>query len=122
MEQDIKSQFVRGTLTYVVLFVSLFLLHIIFASKNFDIAFKIVAISITVLTFFVGTSIIYFGKINSQRVEINRIGGAISIFLGFGLGWAYAGMQWHWSILFWPFSTVFCHWVVEFFSLKNTMI
>ena len=113
MEQGLKSQFLRGTFSYAILFASLFILHIIFASKDFDIAFQIVAISITILTFFVGTSIIYFGKIGSQRVEINRLGGMISIILGFGLGWAYAGMKWHWSILLWPICTALCHWIME---------
>jgi hypothetical protein len=77
------------------------------------LAFKIVAGLITILTFIVGISLIYFGKINSQRVKINRIGGTISIFLACGLGWAYAGMRMHWNILLWPIATIFSHWIIE---------
>ena len=113
MERDIRRQLFKGGFIYAIIFASLFVLHIIFAAKNFKTWFKIVAATITALTFFVGITIIYFGKIKTQRVKINRIGGIISIFLACGLGWAYAGMMMHWSIVLWPFSTVFCHLIVE---------
>ena len=113
MEREIRRQLFKGGFIYAIIFASLFVLHIIFAAKNFKTWFKIVAATITALTFFVGMTIIYFGKIKTQRVKINRIGGIISIFLACGLGWAYAGMMMHWSIVLWPFSTVFCHWIVE---------
>lgn len=113
MERELRTQLIRGCLIYATLFVSLFISHIIFAANNYDLAFKIVAGLITILTFIVGISLIYFGKINSQRVKINRIGGAISIFLACGLGWAYAGMRMHWNILLWPIATIFSHWIIE---------
>ena len=113
MERGLRSQLIRGGSIYAVLFASLFILHIIFAANDYDLGFKIIAASITILTFIVGVSIIYFGNIKSQKVEANRFGGIISIFLACGLGWAYAGMKMHWSIIFWPFGTVFCHWIME---------
>lgn len=113
MGRELRAQLIRGCLIYATLFASLFILHIFFAANNYDFAFKIVAGSITILTFMVGISLIYFGKINSQRVKINRIGGAISIFLACGLGWAYAGMAMHWNIILWPIGTIFSHWIIE---------
>jgi len=117
MEREIKRQVLKGSIAYAVLFSLSFILHIIFAAKDFDIGFQIIAALITVMTFFVGSLIIYFGKIKSQRVNINRFAAVISIFLACGLGWAYAGMMMHWSIILWPFSTVFCHLIVEIFFL-----
>lgn len=119
MEGEIKRQLLKGCIIYAVLFSLSFILHIIFASKNFDIAFQIIAALITFMTFFVGILIIYFGKIKSNRVKINRFGALISIFLAFGLGWAYAGMMMHWSIILWPFGTVFCHLIVELVFLDE---
>ena len=117
MEREIKRQVLKGSIAYAALFSLSFILHIIFAAKDFDIGFQIIAALITVMTFFVGSLIIYFGKIKSQRVNINRFAAVISIFLACGLGWAYAGMMMHWSIILWPFGTVFCHLIVEIFFL-----
>ena len=113
MERELRTQLIRGCLIYATLFASLFISHIIFAANSYELAFKIVAGLITILTFIVGISLIYFGKINSQRVKINRIGGTISIFLACGLGWAYAGMRMHWNIILWPIATIFSHWIIE---------
>ena len=113
MEREIKRQVVKGSIAYAALFSLSFILHIVFAAKDYDIGFQIIASLITFMTFFVGSLIIYFGRINSQRVKVNRFGALISIFLACGLGWAYAGMTMHWSIILWPFGTVFCHLIIE---------
>jgi hypothetical protein len=122
MERELRTRLIRGGLIYAVLFASLFILHIIFAANNYNFAFQIIAALITILTFIVGISIIYFGNIKSQKAKANRIGGIISIFLACGLGWAYADMMIHWSIILWPLGTLFCHWIVERMFLDNTMI
>jgi len=113
MEREIKGQVLKGSIAYAALFSLSFILHIIFAVKDFDIGFQIIAALITFMTFFVGSLIIYFGKIKSHRVKINRFSAFISIFLACGLGWAYAGMMMHWSILLWPIGTVFSHLIIE---------
>ena len=81
MEREIKRQVVKGSIAYAALFSLSFILHIVFAAKDYDIGFQIIAALITFMTFFVGSLIIYFGRINSQRVKVNRFGALISIFL-----------------------------------------
>ncbi len=119
MERHIRGQVIKGSIAYAALFSLSFILHIIFAAKDFDIGFQIIAGLITFMTFFVGILIIYFGKIKSHRVKVNRFAAFISIFLAFGLGWAYAGMMMHWSIILWPFGTVSSHMIVEKFFLEE---
>ena len=119
MEREIRKQVLKGSITYGALFSLSFILHIIFAAKDFDIGFQIIAALITFMTFFIGSLIIYFGKIKYHRVKINRFAALLSIFLACGLGWAYAGMMMHWSIILWPFGTVFCHLIVELVFLDE---
>ena len=40
MERGLRSQLIRGGSIYAVLFASLFILHIIFAANDYDLAFK----------------------------------------------------------------------------------
>ena len=119
MERHIRRQVIKGSIAYGALFSLSFILHIIFAAKDFHIGFQIIAALITFMNFFGGILIIYFVKIKSYRVNVNRFAAFISVFLALGLGWAYAGMMMHWSIILWPFGTVLSHMIVEKFVLDE---
>jgi hypothetical protein len=117
MELKSKSQLKKGLLIFTSIYSIFFILHILFAVKDFDLGFRIIALLITLMTFFVGLIIVYLGRLEHNTVEVNRIGALISAFLAIGLGWAYSGMELNWSIILWPIGTVFCHLCVELFIL-----
>ena len=84
----------KPILTYTVVFVTLFIAHIIAAANDFDIIFRVIAATITIQTLFAGLILHWLGgKCNHARYPV--------IALGAGLGWAYAGMQLSWTILIW---------------------
>ena len=81
-------------MTYTVVFVTLFIAHIIAAANDFDTIFKVIAAMITIQTLFAGLILHWLGgKCSHARYPV--------IALGAGLGWAYAGMQLSMTILIW---------------------
>ena len=87
----------RPIVTYTVVFVTLFIAHIIAAENDFDTIFKVIAAMITIQTLFAGLLLHWLGgKCSHARYPV--------IALGAGLGWAYAGMQLSMTILFWIFA------------------
>ena len=89
----------RPILTYTVVFVTLFVAHIIAAVNDFDMVFKVIAGLITVQTLFAGF-ILHLMKGDARHARVPVIA------LGAGLGWAYAGMQLSWSISLWVFAVI----------------
>ena len=84
----------RPIVTYTVVFVTLFIAHIIAAANDFDTIFKVIAAMITIQTLFAGLILHWLGgKCSHARYPV--------IALGAGLGWAYAGMQLSMTILIW---------------------
>tara|TARA_A100000164_G_scaffold87638_1_gene75391 strand:- start:5285 stop:5656 length:372 start_codon:yes stop_codon:yes gene_type:complete len=119
MRGILTIQLLKGSLVYFLLYALLFALHIVFAANDYEILFRLVAITITIITFFVGIMIIYFGNILSNRVTVNRYSCGISILLSIGLGWAYSEMSWALQIIYWPLVAIFCHLLVERFWLAK---
>ena len=86
------SALFRGILFSSILYLALFLAHIVAAVQEWDTIFKVIAALITVMTFAVGPSIIAFGTIQSheEKIQANTVGFAVGLVLSFGLAWAYA--------------------------------
>ena len=75
-----------------MLYLALFLAHIVAAARDWDTVFKVIAALITVMTFAVGPSIIAFGriKVHEEKIQANTVGFAVGLVLSSGLAWAYA--------------------------------
>ncbi len=96
----------RPIVTYTVVFVTLFIAHIIAAANDFDTIFTIIAAMITIQTLFAGLILHWLGgKCKHARYPV--------IALGAGLGWAYAGMQFSWKILIWVLAVVIIQYGTE---------
>ena len=102
----------RGICFSATLYATLFLAHIVAAAQEWDMIFKIIAVSITLLTFTVGPSIHVLGKIQTheEKMKVNSLGHVIGIVLAFGLAWAYADQSIDISLtLFFVIITVVLH-------------
>ncbi|MDP7373945.1 MAG: hypothetical protein QF445_00405 [Candidatus Poseidoniaceae archaeon] len=89
----------RPILTYAGTFAALFVAHIIAAANDFDSIFRVIAAMITIQTLFAGLILHWIGG--------NHIHARYPVIaLGAGLGWAYAGMQFSWTILIWVVAVV----------------
>ena len=84
----------KPILTYAVTFMLLFVAHIFAAANDFEVMFRVIVALITVQTLFAGL-IIHMLKGNASHARYPVIP------LSAGLGWAYAGMQFSFSILLW---------------------
>ena len=93
-------------LTYAGTFVALFVANIIAASNDFDSIFRVIAAMITIQTLFAGLILHWIGG--------NHIHARYPVIaLGAGLGWAYAGMQFSWTILIWVVAVVIIQYGTE---------
>lgn len=90
MDKDTSPIF-RGVCISATLYAVLFLGHIIAAVQEFDTVFQTIAVSISLMTFLIGPSIVLFGQITEfqQKIRANSLGFPISVALAIGLAWAY---------------------------------
>ena len=94
----------KSATCYSLIFLSLFVAHIVAAANDWDLFFRIVAILITIQTMLVGLICYIIGK---RFNEISyRLGFWACIPLSLGLGWAYAGMKVSWSLILWALFAV----------------
>ena len=86
------SPLFRGICISATLYAALFLSHIVAAAQEWDAAFKVIAASITLMTFVIGPTLIAFGRMTEtqEKTSANTIGLLISLTLAIGLAWAYA--------------------------------
>jgi len=89
---QIASELFRGICIAATLYAALFFAHIIAATQEWDIAFRLIAALITLMTVSVGPSIIALGRIQNfeQKIQANAVGHSIGLLLSIGLAWAYA--------------------------------
>ena len=96
----------RPIFIYAGTFAALFVAHIIAAANDFDSIFRVIAAMITIQTLFAGLILHWFGG--------NHIHARYPVIaLGAGLGWAYAGMQFSWTILIWVVAVVIIQYGTE---------
>ena len=91
---------------YAGTFAALFVAHIIAAANDFDSIFRVIAAMITIQTLFAGLILHWIGG-NCIHARYPVIA------LGAGLGWAYAGMQFSWTILIWVVAVVIIQYGTE---------
>lgn len=76
-------------------YVTLFLGHIVAAANNWDVFFRLIAVLITAITFFLGPSIAFLvsSDVDDQRKKAHRLGSWFSAPLAIGLAFAYANQS-----------------------------
>ena len=86
----------RALAVNIAAFSLLFLLHILFASQDFDLAFSVVAlfISLQVILFGPLTVVLEGANLRNDRRRTNRVSFLFALPLSIGLAWAYGGMAW----------------------------
>tara|TARA_Y100000768_G_scaffold156417_1_gene116797 strand:+ start:123 stop:566 length:444 start_codon:yes stop_codon:yes gene_type:complete len=85
------SPFFRGVCITATLYAALFLGHIVAAAQDWDILFRVIAVFISVLTFFIAPCITVFGQVTeaSEKIRANSFGLPLSMGLAVALAWAY---------------------------------
>ena len=86
----------RGILIVGLIYVIDFILHIIFAAKGWDLAFRIIAWELALLSICFAPCALLFGgsPTHDEGLEVIRLGTWIAIPLTMGYFWAINGMQW----------------------------
>ena len=79
---------------YAGLYITLFVLHIVFAANNLDILFQVVAFILVAMTFLCGPALWSINSIlDSQQINSAVYGYAISLPLSVGIAYAYTDMD-----------------------------
>ncbi len=79
---------------YAGLYITLFVLHIVFAANNLDILFQVIAFILVAMTFLCGPALWSINSIlDSQQINSAVYGYAISLPLSVGIAYAYTDMD-----------------------------
>lgn len=116
---------VRRTIFFSAgIYSTLFIAHILAAANDLHVVFRIIATAITLQTFLLGGTFLFFHVHSSQSVRYDafQIGWLISLPLSVGLGWAYSGMQWHVMILVFPFISIATHFLLRYYLQSKSVI
>tara|TARA_B100001248_G_C27245373_1_gene391306 strand:+ start:390 stop:713 length:324 start_codon:yes stop_codon:yes gene_type:complete len=103
-----------------MIFMLLFVLHIVFAANDYHLLFRVVALLITVMTFFSGPIFMFIEPSQDRYRTIYIQGLVISIPLSIGLGWAYSGMSLGLEMILFPLITLFIHGTIRQSSIGLT--
>ena len=111
---------IRTLVIYSMIFMLLFVLHIVFAANGYHLLFRVVALLITVMTFLSGPIFMFIEPSQDRYRTIYIQGLAISIPLSIGLGWAYSGMSVGLEMILFPLITLFIHGTIRQSSIGLT--
>ncbi len=105
----------RAVLFSAGIYATLFVAHILAAANDATVLFRSIATMITIQTFSLGGTFLFFLVHSGQSVRRDafQIGTFISLPLSVGLGWAYAGMQWNPMILVFPLVAIVTHFLLR---------
>ena len=114
----------RAVLFSAGIYATLFVAHILAAANDADVLFRSIATMITIQTFFLGGTFLFFLIHSDQSIRRDafQIGALISLPLSVGLGWAYAGMQWNPMILVFPLVTIVTHFLLRYGLQSKSVI
>ena len=84
----------RPIIVFLSTYTFFFLLHIVFAAKDLNLLFQIVAVVLVAMTFFCGPVLWMIGN-NMKRIdfESSKIGYLLSLPLTIGIAYAYTDME-----------------------------
>jgi len=99
----------RSLFIYATLFSLLFVLHIIFAANNQKILFCVVAITITIMSFFCGPICVILETKNELYGDVFQFGMIASIPICIGLGWAFNDMSFGSQMVLFPWVSLLIH-------------
>ena len=102
----------RVRVVYCSLIASLFFLHIIFAANNFNLLFRVVSLTITILILFAGVILVFFNRSSANNKELFFEGFFISIALSLALGWAYGGRSYSIEMVIFPTISIIIHLII----------
>ena len=87
-----RQSAVKCTLMVAGIYAALFVGHIVAAANNWDVLFRLIALSLTIITFLLGPCIamLVSYELVEQRKKAHRLGSWISAPLAIGLAFAYA--------------------------------
>lgn len=90
-DASIGKTVVVAAIVYAILFAA----HIVAAAKDWTLLFRVIATSLTCMTFLLGLCLAWMLKNENQEVRkhAHSIGSWISIPLAIGLAYAYAGQE-----------------------------
>ncbi len=111
---------IRTLVIYSTIFMLLFVLHIVFAANDYHLLFRVVALLITVMTFFSGPICMFIEPIQERYKMIYVQGLLISIPLSIGLGWAYSDMSVGLEMILFPLITIIIHGTIKQSTIGHT--
>ena len=90
-----RQSAVKSTLVVAGIYAALFVGHIFAAANNWDVLFRLIALSLTLMTFLLGPCIamLVSSEVHGQRKKAHRLGAWICAPLAIGLAFAYANQS-----------------------------
>ncbi len=109
-----RQSAVKSTLVVAGIYAALFVGHIFAAANNWDVLFRLIALTLTLITFLLGPCIamLVSNNVDGQRKKAHRLGSWISAPLAVGLAFAYANQSFDFVLsIGFLCLTVMTHWV-----------
>ena len=110
----------RAVSLFGLIFVSMFVLHIIFAANDNELLFCFVVVSISLMTFFCGPLCLLLETSADNYRSTYLFSSIIAVPLSVGLGWAYNDMSLGFLMILFPVISIFTHYSILKSSLGDT--